>query len=76
VTISESASLTEKVATPEELVTALMAVMDEWPVPWAKVTDSPGMGVPEMSWRVTVTEEVAVLLSSTDVGLATTDELV
>ena len=31
--------------------------------------------MPETSWRVTVTVEVAVLLSRTEVGLATTDEL-
>ena len=73
-TISEVPSLTLKVATPDELVTA-GPEMVEWPVP-ARLTVSPGMGVPEESWRVTVTVEVAELLSSTDVGLATTDELV
>ena len=74
-TISEVPSLTLKVATPAELVTADGTEMEEWPEPWAKVTVSPGMGVPDESWRVTVMVEVAVLLSRTEVGLATTDEL-
>jgi hypothetical protein len=45
------------------------------PLPWVKVTLWPGIGVPEASCKVTVTVEVDVPLSATEVGLGVTEEL-
>ena len=46
------------------------------PLFWARVTVWPGIGVPELSSRVTVTIEAEVPLSATDVGLGVTVEFV
>ena len=68
--------MTLKVAWPAALVVPLTVVMLEDPVPWESVTLWPGIGVPEASSSVTVTVDVAVPLSSTEVGLGVTEELV
>ncbi len=74
-TTCEEVSVTLKVAWPSMLVTPETVVMCELPpLFWARVTVWPGIGVPEASSRVTVTVEVAVPLSSTDVGLGVTVE--
>ena len=58
------------------MVTPLIVVMTEAPVPCDKVTVWPATGVPEPSSKVTVMVEVAVPLSRTEVGLATTVDVV
>ena len=75
-TTCEEVSVTEKVAWPSALVTPETVVMtDVPPLLWASVTVWPGIGVPEPSWRVTVTVEADVPLSATEVGLGVTIEL-
>jgi hypothetical protein len=75
VTSSGFESVTLKVATPDPLVVAFTAVMCELVAPCPKVTLCPETGVPEASSKVTVTVEVDVPLSVTEVGLAVTEEV-